>query len=477
MREKIRRRAKQLVVRFVKEAYEHRYITAIGLSLIPLVVLFLYWAIWTQSSPQRTGFAAVTLWDWLSLLLFPTIFAASAYWFIKTQHNTSRTIAEERLRTERQIANDDRNQKTLEAYFAYMTELLVERGLRNTDEDNEVRRVARTRTLAVLRGLDGERKGQVLQFLHESDLISKPTVVNLAGAYLNGAHLPNANLLDADLRDANLENAVLDQANLRGAYLREANLHGARLREAYLREANLRGANLGEAYLREANLRGAYLRGANLRGANLRDGNLRDTNLRDANLRDAKLRGAYLRGANLIGADLAWADLRGANLSGAQLIGANLSGANLSGATLNEANFSEANLGQANLREADVVLADLSKANLREAELVWAYLVWANLSGARLTGADLTEATLRGADLSGADLTDAMVLDEQLAIVKSLEGATLPNGRRHGQDVKPGTGNPNGQRPLLPEETAVRDNQQPPRLDELVKQAPEPLDD
>ena len=455
MREKIKERVKRVLMRLVKEAYEHRYTTAFALSLVPLIVVFLYWAVWTQNPPQRTGFAVITLWDWLTLLLFPVIFGIAAFFFIRTQRDTNRTIASDRLRTEQQIAEDDRNQKTLEAYFTYMTDLLVERGLRHTDEDNEVRRVARTRTLAVLRGLDGERKGQVLQFLHESDLISKPTVVNLAGAYLNGAYLPQASLLDADLRDANLENAVLDQANLRGAYLREANLHGARLREAYLREANLRGANLGEAYLREANLRGAYLRGANLRGANLRDGNLRDTNLRDANLRDAKLRGAYLRGANLIGADLAWADLRGANLSGALLTGANLSGANLSGATLNEANLSEANLGQANLREADVVLADLSKANLREAELVWAYLVWANLSGARLTGADLTEATLRGADLSGTDLTEAKVLDEQLAIVKSLEGATLPTGRRQGRDVKPDTGSPNGQRPFIPQKTAV----------------------
>lgn len=473
MREKIQARIKQLLVRLVKEAYEHRYTTAFALSLVPLIVVFLYWAIWTQSSPQRTGFSVVTLWDWMGLLLFPVVFAIAAFFFIRTQRDTHRTVAADRLRVEQQIAEDDRNQKTLEAYFTYMTDLLVERGLRNSDEDNEVRRVARTRTLAVLRGLDGERKGQVLQFLHESDLISKPTVVNLAGAYLNGAHLPQANLLDADLRDANLEDAVLDQANLRGAYLRDAKLHGARLREAYLREANLRGADLGEAYMREANLRGAYLRGANLRGANLRDANLRDTNLRDANLRDVKLRGAYLRGANLIGADLAWADLRGANLSGALLTGANLSGANLSGATLNEANLSETNLGQANLREADVVLADLSKANLREAELVWAYLVWSNLSGARLTGADLTEATLRGADLSGADLTDAKVVDEQLALVKSLEGAMLPNGRRYGRDVRPDTGNPNGKRPFKPSETAVVDEKSVPPGDELVGRSAE----
>ncbi|MEM7110891.1 MAG: pentapeptide repeat-containing protein [Chloroflexota bacterium] len=468
MRAKIRNRIREFIKRLVRDAYEHRYTTAFILALLPLALLMIYWAIWSRSSPARVGFAPITVWDWLNLLIFPIIFGTAAYWFIKIQRDVRVRIAESQEKTEQSIADNNRNQATLEAYYEYLTNLLVERGLRNADEDNEIRRVARTRTLAVLRGLDGERKGQVLQFLHESNLISKPTVIDLTGANLNQAYLPDARLLDADLRDANLAGAVLDRANLRGAYLREANLHEASLREAYFRESNLRGADLRDANLREANFRDAYLRGANLRAANLRDANLRDTNLRDANLRDAKLRGAYLRGTNLIGADLAWADLRGANLSGAVLTGANLSGANLSGATLNEANLSEANLGQANLHEADVVLANLSKANLREANLVWAYLVWSDLTGARLTGADLTEATLRGADLTGADLSDATILDEQLSIVKSLEGTTLANGQRAErnqikleQPQQPPQAAVNGRRRSSRSETAVSETTEP----------------
>ena len=65
-----------------------------------------------------------------------------------------------------------------------MAELLLEKKLRTT-ENKEVRNVARTRTLAVLRTLDGTRKGIVLRFLKEAGLIDKEkTIVDLEGADL-----------------------------------------------------------------------------------------------------------------------------------------------------------------------------------------------------------------------------------------------------------------------------------------------------
>ena len=56
--------------------------------------------------------------------------------------------------------------------------------------------------------------------------------------------------------------------------------------------------------------------------------------------------------------------------------------------------------------------------------------------GAGLTDADLSGANLSGADMSnaylgGANLKDANVTDEQLALCKSLEGATMPDGSKH----------------------------------------------
>ena len=80
--------------------------------------------------------------------------------------------------------------------------------------------VARAQTLAVLEGLDPDRKRILLQFLYESNLIE--------------AESPAISLLGANLR----------KANLGGANLERANQLGANLEEAYLEETNLEKANL-----------------------------------------------------------------------------------------------------------------------------------------------------------------------------------------------------------------------------------------
>jgi hypothetical protein len=89
---------------------------------------------------------------------------------------------------------------------------LLEKELRVSQPDDEVQTVARTRTLTVLRGLDGVRKGAVVQFLFEAGLISvakpqgeskKPSepIVSLNGAVLSKVNLIKANLSGAYLPD------------------------------------------------------------------------------------------------------------------------------------------------------------------------------------------------------------------------------------------------------------------------------------
>jgi uncharacterized protein YjbI with pentapeptide repeats len=72
--------------------------------------------------------------------------------------------------------------------------LILEKGLRRSEEYAEIRDVARARTLAALRSLDGNRKGQVARFLHEADLIGAlrkgqviEAIIDLRGADLSGA--------------------------------------------------------------------------------------------------------------------------------------------------------------------------------------------------------------------------------------------------------------------------------------------------
>jgi uncharacterized protein YjbI with pentapeptide repeats len=82
-----------------------------------------------------------------------------------------------------------------------MSELLLANHLQKLgadEEANEVREIARIRTLTVLRRLDSERRGNVLDFLHEAGLISKnKCIIYLTGANLSEADLPGANLSEA----------------------------------------------------------------------------------------------------------------------------------------------------------------------------------------------------------------------------------------------------------------------------------------
>src|SRR5215212_5595458 len=126
----------------------------------------------------------------------------------------------------------------LEKYVEHLGKLLTEQQLHHAAADDHLRAVARAHTLAVLEGLDPDRKRVLLQFLHESNLIhlDKP-IISLLGTNLKGADLNRANLKGADLRGADLREAYLKEANLQKALFAGANLQGANFEKANLQEA------------------------------------------------------------------------------------------------------------------------------------------------------------------------------------------------------------------------------------------------
>jgi uncharacterized protein YjbI with pentapeptide repeats len=402
------------------------------LTLTGLVIITIlgYWLRWTW-----TGLGTKSAWDWLELLIIPVVLGGGALWFNRQERRAQNDMETRRQRSEQALAEDRAREEALQRYLDRMQELILDKGLRRSEKDAEIRDVARARTLAVLRSLDGNRRGQVAKFLHEADLIRVKEVreesgegqvieaiIDLGDANLRGANLSLANLRGANL-GANPSDANLSLADLRGAvlgaYLSSTDLRGADLRG--VRGADLRGA-LVDAYLSGTNLRDAYVRGAFMDDADLSLANLRDAilgaYLSDTHLSDTNLKGAILR-ANLNGADLSGADLSLANLRDAYLSLANLSAANLSGAYLSDAYLSLANLRDADLRGTNLSGAYLSLANLRDADL----------SFANLSGAYLSSTNLRNAYLSGADLRDAKGwTNEQLAQAASLVGTTLPDG-------------------------------------------------
>src|SRR5215217_3383026 len=103
-----------------------------------------------------------TLWDWLQLLIIPAVLAGVGLWFNRQQR-------EQELQTADRRAQDE----ALQAYLDQIGQLLLDKdpSLRQAKEDDEVRTLARARTLAVLARLDGERRGSIVQFLSEATLI------------------------------------------------------------------------------------------------------------------------------------------------------------------------------------------------------------------------------------------------------------------------------------------------------------------
>src|SRR5258706_13159532 len=131
---------------------------------------------------KNTGFETKTLWDWMQLLIIPLFLAGGAFFLNRSER-----------KTEREIAKDRQQEEALQSYLDRMAELLLKEKLRTT-RNKEVRNVARTRTLTMLRGLDATRKGFVLRFLQDANLIAKgKNIVNLEGADLTGADLFQAN--------------------------------------------------------------------------------------------------------------------------------------------------------------------------------------------------------------------------------------------------------------------------------------------
>jgi uncharacterized protein YjbI with pentapeptide repeats len=234
------------------------------------------------------------LWDWLQLLIAPAAISFFGLWFTRVQqqrdqrladqqHDRDEQLAQQRDEANRYLAIQTQQEVALQSYFDRISELLLKEDLRSS-ESAEVRHLARARTITVLRGLEAARKGSVLLFLIESDLIH---LISLNQADLQGVSLSNADLQGVDWHSANLSMVVL-RCNMKGIDLTRANLSrallsgnltGAKLSDANLSNATLIFANLAEADLSRANLSGAKVaseqlekQAASLEGATMPDG-------------------------------------------------------------------------------------------------------------------------------------------------------------------------------------------------------------
>ena len=278
----------------------------IGLIVAPVVVIAL---LFLEVRSYGTGFAGKTLWDWLNLLgvlAIPAVVGLGAAWY---------TVQQGKVSTRENT--DNQRETALQAYIDKMSELLLEKHLRTSQPEDEVRTIARVRTITILFQLNARRIGYVFAFLHEAGLMSatSDSIISLSQANLSKVNLSQAILGKVDLSGANLR-----QANLSGADLSGANLVGADLSGANLSQTNLSKINLSQAILGKANLSRADLSRALLVEADLSEAILWNSNLWNSNLRRANLVGAELSEANLSGANVAQSNLSKAkSLKGATM--------------------------------------------------------------------------------------------------------------------------------------------------------------
>jgi uncharacterized protein YjbI with pentapeptide repeats len=288
---------------------------------------------WAGFAGSRdTDRAPKTLWDWLQLLIVPLVLALAAFALNAAQTDRDRRQEERRAARDRLSAEDRAREDTLRTYLQQMSDLITRHGLQSTRQGRataNTQALARTLTLIALRRLDGTRKGLVVQFLQEADLInstavwektprglqrnrllsSGPPKVSLHGADLRGAVMPSSGLTSfADFGGPGgryrTRAAVLDGADLRHADFHGTSLLGVTLVWADLRGANFSGAALGGTFFESACLSGArFVRASGGdppadfsfsegRGVDFSNARLNNTSFRRARLTDVKLSGA-----------------------------------------------------------------------------------------------------------------------------------------------------------------------------------------
>jgi hypothetical protein len=208
----------------------------------------------------------VTLWDWAQLLIVPAVIAGGGIWFNNEQKARDREREEQQKTREQEIAEQRAQQEALQAYLDHISEQLLGR---DPPHSASLRMVARAQTLALLGGartfsdsakgllivggLDPTRKGELVRFLYEADLIMGESPV---------ISLNKANLAKADLSDWSWEGI-----NLAGASLVSACLERAGLQRAILTGADLTAANVTDEQLTLAQ---------SLEGATMPDGSIHD---------------------------------------------------------------------------------------------------------------------------------------------------------------------------------------------------------
>jgi uncharacterized protein YjbI with pentapeptide repeats len=245
--------------------------------LIIAAITLIYWAVHPENSPEWTGFGTFsettdetrykTLWDWLDLIIIPVSIGLFAWIITEYEKDNNKRIEVEKSR-----------ENILDSFIRTMTELLVQYDLAGNPDQKRLA-IAKTRINMALSQLDGSRKGQILQFLYESDLIDKTPKFKLRGANFNNAVLDNIVLGEAEIRSAHFEDASLINANLNGIILNSCNFTNADLTGSQVDNTDFGYTNLTNSRLLNMDLTSVDFEGADLTNADLEGSKIKQEQL------------------------------------------------------------------------------------------------------------------------------------------------------------------------------------------------------
>ena len=195
------------------------------------------------SGLKNVFFLGVSLWEWIRVSFNATVIGLLSVFlreFLKNQDNKRKKKQEEITKEvrihEKEISEERLRYENLKNYLDQMTEVLLSKNTLNYETEYLLQAIVRARTIVVLQEIDWRKRGLVIRFLEDCNIIkfldlSKANLqqanlraVNLSHAYLRKADFSGANFQDADLSNSNLEFADLTRANFLGANLEGANL-------------------------------------------------------------------------------------------------------------------------------------------------------------------------------------------------------------------------------------------------------------
>jgi len=123
------------------------------------------------------------------------------------------------------------------------------------------------------------------------------------------------------------------------------------------------------------------------------------------------------------------------NLTGIIIRYANYNNSVLTHALLTQVGFEYTAFANSDFSYANMVQSDIRKNVFSGSNFTGANLQYANCSGSNFSRVDFTNAKVSNADFSYTNLIQAKITKEQLATVKSLQGAIMPDGTPHNDDA------------------------------------------